>query len=103
MDIPIKAEGSKLLKRLGFDACFVFLPGHTAGMTGLICGDTLYCGDAFTALFYEPEIPPYAADIGTMKKSLREIADMNVKWLACGHGLPVQHQDAVRVIRKYLK
>lgn len=100
-DIVIKRGDTKLLRRLGFDADLVFLPGHTAGMTGILSGDTLYCGDAFTALFYEPEIPPYAADIPTMKKSLRKIAGLNVKWLACGHGIPVKMSSSKRVIRRY--
>lgn len=102
VDIPICSEGSKLLEKLGFDGEFVFLPGHTAGMTALLCGDTLYCGDAFTALFYEPQIPPYAADIETMKKSLKKILEINPKWLACGHGLPVKMTDARKVILQYL-
>ena len=100
-DIVIKSGDTNLLRRLGFDADLVFLPGHTAGMTGILSGDTLYCGDAFTALFYEPEIPPYAADIPTMKKSLRKIAGLNVKWLACGHGIPVKMSSSKRVIRRY--
>ena len=103
VDIPIKSEGSELLRSLGFDGEFVALPGHTKGMTALKCGDVLYCGDAFTALFYEPEIPPYASDIETMQKSLRKIASLDVKWLACGHGLPVKMSDARRVIADYLK
>lgn len=102
VDIPIKSEGSALLKRLGFEGEFVFLPGHTDGMTALLCGDTLYCGDAFTALFCEPEIPPYAIDIDGMKKSLKKILEINPKWLACGHGLPVKMSDARKVIIKYL-
>lgn len=102
VDIPIVNEGSELLEKLGFKGRFVFLPGHTDGMTALQCGDTLYCGDAFTALFYEPEIPPYAVDIKTMKRSLRKLLSTNAKWLACGHGLPVKMSDAGKVIEKYL-
>lgn len=101
-DIIIRKEGTSLLRKLGFDAQTVFLPGHTAGMTAILSGDVLYCGDAFTALFYEPEIPPYAADISTMKKSLRKICAVNPRWLACGHGLPVKMPDARKVIRRYL-
>lgn len=102
VDIPIKGEGSALLERLGFDGQFVFLPGHTEGMTALLQGDTLYCGDAFTALFYEAEIPPYAGDIGVMKKSLKRILEINPKWLACGHGIPVKMEDARKVIKEYI-
>ena len=100
---PIKSEGSALLSKLGFDGEFIFFPGHTEGMTAIKCGDVLYCGDAFTALFYEAEIPPYATDIAEMKKSLEKLAKTDVRWLACGHGLPVKMSDARKVIANYLK
>jgi len=100
---PIKSEGSALLSKLGFDGEFIFFPGHTEGMTAIKCGDVLYCGDAFTALFYEAEIPPYATDIAEMKKSLEKLAKIDVRWLACGHGLPVKMSDARKVIANYLK
>lgn len=103
VDIPVRSEGSGLLKKLGFDAGFVFLPGHTPGMTGILSGDTLYCGDAFTALFYEPEIPPYAMDTDTMKRSLKKLSGLDAEWLACGHGLPVKMNDARKVIERYLR
>ncbi len=103
VDIPIKCEGSELLEKLGFDGELVFLPGHTKGLTGILCGDVLYCGDAFTALFYEPEVPPYTIDIEGMKRSLRKILDLDPKWLACGHGLPLRMRDARPVIKDYLK
>ena len=101
-DIAIEREGGALLEKLGFDGEFVFLPGHTRGMTALLCGDTLYCGDAFTALFGEAEIPPYAMDIKGMKRSLEKILRISPKWLACGHGLPVKMGDARKVIERYL-
>ncbi len=102
-DIVIDHGGTDFPEKLGFDAKLVFLPGHTKGMTGILSGDTLYCGDAFTALFYEPEIPPYAMDIEVMKKTLKRIASLDIKWLACGHGLPVKMSDARKVIADYLR
>lgn len=91
------------LKTLGFDAVIIPLPGHTYGSVGILNGDVLYCGDAFTALWGRPDITPHAVSIEQMKESLRTILELNPKWLACGHGLPVLMEDAVPVIREYLE
>ncbi|MBR3420359.1 MAG: MBL fold metallo-hydrolase [Oscillospiraceae bacterium] len=96
------ADGG-LLRQYGFDAEIVHLPGHTLGSSGILCGDVLYCGDAFTAIFGRPDITPHAADLPQMNASLRKILEIRPKWLACGHGFPVKLRDAEPVIRTYLQ
>ena len=90
------------LKTLGFDATIIPLPGHTYGSLGILSGNVLYCGDAFTALWGKPDISPHAVDIELMKDSLHKILELSPEWLACGHGLPVKMKDAEPVITEYL-
>ncbi|MBQ6041808.1 MAG: MBL fold metallo-hydrolase [Oscillospiraceae bacterium] len=102
-DILFEEADRDLLKQYGFDAEIVHLPGHTRGSSGILCGDVLYCGDAFTAIFGKPDITPHATSIPLMQVSLRKILDINPKWLACGHGFPLRMRDAEPVIRAYLQ
>ena len=71
--------------------------------SGILCGDVLYCGDAFTAIFGKPDITPHAADLSLMRASLQKILECNPTWLACGHGFPLKMRDAEPVIRAYLQ
>lgn len=91
------------LRALGFDADLIALPGHTLGSVGLLHGQVLYCGDAFTGYRGAPLISPNVYDIDMMCASLEKILSLHPKWLACGHGLPVRTADAAPVIRAYLR
>ena len=102
-DILFRDSDGGMLKQYGFDAEIVPLPGHTLGSSGILCGDVLYCGDAFTAIFGRPDITPHAADPAQMYASLQTILGINPKWLACGHGFPVRLRDAEPVIRAYIQ
>ena len=101
-DIWFDANDTDLLKKYGFDAQIVHLPGHTYGSSGILCENVLYCGDAFTAIFGRPDITMHAVSPQMMADSLRKILEIRPKWLACGHGLPVRMRDAEPVIRAYL-
>lgn len=101
-DIWIRDDDADLLKTLGFDAEIIPLPGHTLGSVGVLAEDVLYCGDAFTMLNGVPEIPPTAFSPELMARSLETIRKLPVRWLACGHGLPVRMRDARPVIERYL-
>ena len=94
-------RGADDLKKLGFDAELVNLPGHTLGSLGVLQGNVLYCGDAFTAIWGKPDISPNAYSPALMRQSLRKILRLKPEWLACGHGLPVKMADAEPVIREY--
>ena len=91
------------LRRLGFDAQIVSLPGHTYGSLGILSNGVLYCGDAFTMIWKKPDITPHAVSPSLMTESLRTMLRLSPRWLACGHGLPVRMADAKPVIEAFLK
>ena len=54
-------------------------------------------------LWKKPDVTPHAVSIHDMEKSLKTILELNPKWLACGHGVPVKMSKARPVIEEYLK
>ncbi|MBQ4486649.1 MAG: MBL fold metallo-hydrolase [Oscillospiraceae bacterium] len=101
-DIYFSAKERSLLRDMGFDAAMIPLPGHTYGSVGVLCGNVLYCGDAFTGIWKRPDITPHAVSPKLLKKSLERIVRISPEWLACGHGLPMRYKDAYPVIKSYL-
>ncbi|MBQ5330349.1 MAG: MBL fold metallo-hydrolase [Oscillospiraceae bacterium] len=101
-DIYFDVNDRDILSRYGFKAKVIALPGHTYGSVGVYHKGTLYCGDAFTALWGKPEITPHAVDIKMMKHSLKRMLRLSPERLACGHGLPFSFDEAVPVIEEYL-
>ena len=59
-DIYFGSKDRALLRKIGFDADIISLPGHTYGSVGIYSKGVLYCGDAFTALWKRPDITPHA-------------------------------------------
>ena len=102
-DIYFGRQDCKLLRKLGFDADIVLLPGHTYGSVGVYSKGVLYCGDAFTAMWKRPDITPHAVSPKLMKGSLERIVKLSPEWLACGHGLPMRFDEALPVIEDYLR
>ncbi len=102
-DIYFGKQDKRLMRELGFDADIVLLPGHTYGSVGVFSKGVLYCGDAFTALWKRPDITPHAVSLKLMHKSLERIVKLSPEWLACGHGLPIQFENALPVIKEYLR
>lgn len=102
-DVYLQDNDCDVLRKLGFDADIVPLPGHTYGSLGILSDSVLYCGDAFTALWHRPDITPHAVSPELMRESLRYIMKLNPAWLACGHGIPVRMRDAKPVIGDYLR
>lgn len=101
-DIIISGEDTSLLEKLGYTAQIVPLPGHTYGSLGILSGDVLYCGDAFTMFRRKPDITPHAVSIELMCRSLETILALSPKLLCCGHGLPVPMKHARPVMEEYL-
>ena len=102
-DILVDDGSTDCLKALGYNADIVTLAGHTYGSVGVLSGDVLYCGDVFTALWGKPDITPHAVSVLKMRESIEKILDIPCKWLATGHGQPVDADDAKKVIENYLK
>ena len=102
VDFYVGRDDAQLLKKFGYDAEIVPLPGHTYGSIGILSDNVLYCGDEFTAIWKKPDIAPHGADIEMLRNSLKTILEINPEWLACGHGLPVKMQDARPVIEDYI-
>ncbi len=102
-DIYFDAKDRSLLKKLGYDADIVPLPGHTYGSVGVYSKGVLYCGDAFTGIWKRPDITPHAVSPKLMRKSLERIQRLSPEYLACGHGLPMRFEDALPVIEDYLR
>ena len=101
-DIYFDGKDQSLLRKLGFDADIIQLPGHTYGSVGVYSKNVLYCGDAFTALWKRPDITPHAVSPRLMRKSLERIIRLSPEWLACGHGLPIRFEKVLPVIAEYL-
>lgn len=101
-DIYITDEDTHILEDMGYNAQIVPLPGHTYGSLGILSGDVLYCGDAFTMLWRKPDITPHAVSPELMANSLQTILALSPKLLCCGHGLPVPMKKARPVIEEYL-
>lgn len=101
-DIVLSASDTGMLRKLGYDADIIPLPGHTLGSVGVLSEGVLYCGDAFTAIWGKPDITPHAFSLKAMRQSLKRILKLSPEWLATGHGLPVPMKTARPVIIKYL-
>ena len=102
-DIYFDGKERSLLRKMGFDADIIPLPGHTYGSVGIYSNVVLYCGDAFTGIWKRPDITPHAVSLKLMEKSLVRIMKLSPEWLACGHGLPMRFDKALPVIEEYLR
>ena len=102
-DMYFSCKERDLLRKMGYTADIVPLPGHTYGSVGVLADHVLYCGDAFTGLWKKPDITPHAVSPRLMRKSLEQIVKISPEWLACGHGLPMRFDMAYPVIDAYLR
>ena len=102
-DLYFGKHDRDLLRRLGYPADIILLPGHTYGSAGVLSNGVLYCGDAFTGLWKKPDITPHAVSPELMRRSLERIVKLSPEWLACGHGLPMRFEEAYPVIEHYLR
>ncbi len=101
-DFYFGSKHSGLLRKFGFDAEIIPLPGHTYGSSGILSGGVLYCGDAFTMIFGKPDVTPHAVSPQLLCESMQKMLEIQPKWLACGHGMPVRFADAAPVMKQYL-
>lgn len=73
------------------------LPGHTLGHTGYLTADgVLFTGDALYEMpIWARHRMPYAIDPGLVLSSLSVIERLDFTWLVPGHGVPVDHDEAI--------
>lgn len=64
---------------------FIPLPGHTPGSIGMIYDNNLFAGDLVMNVPF-PSLSWFAEDFFVMRKSLREIQNINIKRVYPGHG-----------------
>ncbi len=102
-DIYFDAKDKGLLRKLGYDADIIPLPGHTYGSVGVYSKGILYCGDAFTGIWNRPDITPHAVSPKLMRRSLARIVRISPEYLACGHGLPMRFDETLSVIDEHLR
>lgn len=74
------------LKKLGFDAQVVMLPGHTSGSMGIKQDRVLYCGDACSAVRGDYKTAIIGSDIENVIRSEKKIFELNPLVIAPGHG-----------------
>ncbi len=87
----------------GVDA--VPLPGHTLGHTGYLTADgVLFSGDAvYERQVWERHPLPYAIDPGLVASSLSVIESLGFDWLVPGHGVALEHHEALQHIAFHLR
>ena len=50
MDYYLTDSDTDFLRKLGFDADVIMLPGHTAGSMGIVADNVIYAGDACSSV-----------------------------------------------------
>jgi glyoxylase-like metal-dependent hydrolase (beta-lactamase superfamily II) len=81
----------------GYGIDVVPLPGHTLGHTGYLTADgVLFTGDAVYEMpIWARHRLPYAIDPGLVRSSLSVIERLDFDWMVPGHGVPVDHDEAL--------
>lgn len=91
VDIAV-GNDTKSLSDFGINGKIVFTPGHSSGSISIV----LNSGDAFVGdmamnglpMTIRPNLPIFAEDISTLKKSWKKLIDMAVKKIHPAHGKP---------------
>lgn len=86
IDYLIDDNDSDFLRKLGFDADIIMLPGHTDGSIGILQDDILYAGDACSAVkgvYYTQMI---GINIEKLLESNKKILGINPRIICPGHG-----------------
>lgn len=81
-------EGDSL-KDFGVNAEIISLPGHTTGSIGIVCGPSVFVGDALMNIF-APSLPVIYEDMDQAVKSAVKIKNLGKKKIFFGHGTPVE-------------
>lgn len=83
------------LKKYGFDAKIIHLPGHSKGSIGILTADgDLFCGDLF-ANHKRPSLSAIIDDIDEAMASVRKLYGYDIKTVYPGHGKPFAMNELV--------
>lgn len=94
IDYFITDKDVDYLRKIGFDADIVMLPGHTEGSIGIQQGRVMYCGDAVSAKGGDYFTAMFGENVGSIYLSEKKIFEMNPLIIAPGHGKYIINEKA---------
>lgn len=94
VDYVISDKDTDFLRKIGFDADIVMLPGHTEGSMGIIQGRVIYCGDAVAAKGGDYYTALFGEDVDLIYETEKKIFDLNPLVIAPGHGKYIINERA---------
>jgi len=94
IDYYITDKDTDFLRKNGFDADVVMLPGHTEGSMGIMQGRVMYCGDAVSAKGGDYYTAMFGENVNSIYESEKKIFDMNPLIIAPGHGKYIINEKA---------
>jgi len=94
IDRFITGKDTGYLRKIGFDADIVMLPGHTEGSMGILQGRVMYCGDAVSAKGGDYYTAMFGENVGSIYESEKKIFDLNPLIIAPGHGKYIINEKA---------
>lgn len=86
LDYLLTDDDTDFLRKLGFDADVVMLPGHTKGSMGILQGRVLYAGDACSAVNGDYYTAFFGEDVPEIYRTEKKIFALNPLIIAPGHG-----------------
>ena len=94
VDYYLTDRDTDFLRKLGFDAEIVMLPGHTAGCMGILANDVLYAGDACSSVRAQYRTIYLAADVEAARESEKKLRRLRPAVICAGHGSPIDFTKA---------
>ncbi len=94
VDYFITDNDTDYLRKIGFDADVVMLPGHTEGSIGIMQGRVMYCGDAVSAKGGDYFTAMFGENVDSIYLSEKKIFEMNPLIIAPGHGKYIINEKA---------
>ena len=94
INYSVTDNDTDLLRKLGFDADIVMLPGHTYGSMGILQDRVLYSGDACSAIGGDYYTAIFGYDIDLLLQSEKKIFELNPLIIAPGHGKLIINERA---------
>lgn len=96
VDYYISDRDTDFLKKLGFDAEIIMLPGHTYGSMGVLSDNVLYAGDACSGVGAHYRTVYLGMDVEMVRESEKKIRRMKPDIICPGHGRPINFAEECR-------